>query len=198
VLDPLRQAVDAWLRLRPGRADQVQGRVWKARVARLAVDHPAASAALQEAVKLDPDHFEARFHLALSLLESRPDEAREHLERLVAREPGNEFLRYGLANTYRTLGRTQDARRLLEGLRSGPTELSALLQLAGIDMDEGKLADAEPRIRRVLAQAPTSPEASAAMSRFLQLSGRPAEAEVYRKRFDELDAERLKKSAPKQ
>jgi hypothetical protein len=49
----------------------------------------------------------------------------------------------------------------------------------------------------VLDKAPNSPEANAAMSRFLQLSGRPAEAEAYRKRFDELDAERLKNSAPK-
>jgi tetratricopeptide (TPR) repeat protein len=140
VVANLRRAADLWLQLRPGRADQVQGRIWLARVLIFANDHSAGVAALREALGLDPDHFEARFQLALSLTQQRPDETRQHLEILRARYPEHHFVRFGLATTYRTLGRLKESRQLLEGLLTGPSELSALVELALIDMDEGNSA----------------------------------------------------------
>lgn len=197
VLTNLRRAADLWLQLRPGRADQVQGRVWLARVLIFANDHPGGVTALREATTLDPDHFEARFHLALSLAQQSPEEAWQQLTYLHTRHPENNYVSYGLATTCRMLGRLKESRELLEGLLTGPTEISALVELSQIDMDEGKAADAERRLRKALEMAPDNPEINIAMSRCQQLAGRPAEAEKYRKRFEELQAKRHKHAAPK-
>lgn len=193
----LRRAADLWLQLRPGRADQVQGRVWLARVRIFANDHPGGVAALREAIALGPDHFDARFQLALSLAQQSPEEAWQQLSYLHTRHPENNYVSYGLATTCRMLGRLKEARELLEGLLNGPTEISALVELSHIDMDEGRVTDAERQLRKALEMAPNSPETNIAMSRCQQLAGRPAEAEKYRKRFEELQAERNKHATPK-
>ncbi len=186
----LRRAVEVWLAARPGLADQVQGRMWRARVLLRANDFAGRVAALREAVELDPDHLDARFQLANAVSQANPEEARRHLEALRARYPENEYVRFGLAATYRMLGRSADARPLLEAPFSGPARLSALVELGQLDMDEAKLGDAERRLRGALEIAPNMPEANLAMSRCLQLAGRPDEAAKYRKRFDEIEAAR--------
>lgn len=191
-LAALRRAADLWRRLRPGREDQVQGRLWLAMIHEWAKDHPAGVAALRDVLELDPDHFDARFLLALSLAQADPDESRRHLEILRDQYPGNDYVRFGLATTYRVLGRRADARQLLSGLVDGPTRVSALVELASLDMDEGKAADAEPRLRAALAVAPNSGDVNLAMSRCQQLTGHPAEAAKYRKRFEEIEAARQK------
>jgi tetratricopeptide (TPR) repeat protein len=191
----LRRAVDLWLQRRLGRADQVQGRIWRARVLIFAGDSPLGVAALREALGLSPDHFDARFQLALALAQQSPDEARYHLEILRARYPENHYVRFGLATTYRMLGRSNESRQLLETLRTGPSELSALVELAALDLDEGKVSDARRRLQTALDRAPNSPDVNLAMSRCEQLAGHPAEAEKYRKRFAEIEAAR-KSAAP--
>ena len=192
----LSRAVELWLQRRPGRADQVQGRIWRARVLIFAGDSPAGVAALREALGLMPDHFDARFQLALALAQQNPDEARHHLEILRDRYPENHYVRFGLATTYRMLGRSNESRQLLETLLTGPSELSALVELAALDLDEGKVADARRRLQTALDRAPNSPEVNLAMRRCEQLTGHPAEAEKYRKRFEEIEAARKKSAAP--
>ncbi len=190
VVANLRQAVELWLLSRPGRADQVQGRVWQARVLIFAGDYAEGQTALREALELDPNHFDARFYLALALAAQSPDESRRHLEVLRSRYPENDYVRFGLAGAYRLLGRLKESRELLEGLVAGRTEVSALIELGQLDMDEGKVADADRRLQKALELAPNSPDANIAMSRCQLLAGRPADAERYRKRFEELDAAR--------
>lgn len=192
----LLRAVDLWLAARPGRADQVQGRLWRARALLAANTHAEGVAALREAVALDPDHLEARFQLALGTSLTAPDQSRGHLEALLARYPDKPFIRLGLANTYRMLGRAPDARRLYEGLLAGPHRTDALVELGLLDLDEGNVGDAEPRLRKALELAPNAPETNIAMSRCQQLAGRPDEAAKYRKRFDEIEAERKKPRGP--
>ncbi|MBN9118818.1 MAG: tetratricopeptide repeat protein [Planctomycetes bacterium] len=188
----LHRAVDLWLVARSGRADQAQGRLWHAQVFFAQNKHPEGVAALREAVEIAPDSLEARFQLALSVSLTDPDEARRHLEALATSYPDNPFVRLGLANTYRMLGRGPDARRIYEGLLTGPHRADALVELGTLDMEEGKLSDAEPRLRAALEMAPNAPGTNVAMSRLHQLAGRPDEAAKYRKRFEELDAEQKK------
>lgn len=192
----LHAAVDAWLAARSGRADQAQGRVWRARIYMAANKHAEAVAALREAVELAPDDFEARFQLALGVSATAPDEARRHLETLRASHPTNPYVRLGLANTYRMLGRGADARSLYEGLLADRLGTDALVELGTLDLDEGKLDDAGRRLREALATAPNSPGTNLAMSRYHQLAGRPDEAVKFRTKFEELDAARTK-HAPK-
>jgi len=70
-----RQAADLWLRLRTGRADQVQGLVWRARAHSFAHEQPQALADVRQALALDPDHFEAQVHLAMFLTQESPADA---------------------------------------------------------------------------------------------------------------------------
>lgn len=186
------RAIDLWLAARSGRADQVQGRMWRARLALAANKYPEGIAALREAVELDPNHLEARFQLALALQLSDPEETRRHLERLQKQYPENPFIQLGLANTYRMLGHGPQARRIYEGLIGGQHRADALVELGTLDMEEGKFTDAEGRLRLALEMAPNSPGTNNAMSRYYQLVGKTDEATKYRKRFEELEAEQKK------
>jgi Tfp pilus assembly protein PilF len=188
----LHRAIDLWLAARPGRADQVQGRLWRARVFLAAKKYPEAITALREAVELAPDNLDARFQLALNVSLTDPNEARQHLEVLQKQHPDNPFVRLGLANTYRMLGRGPDARRIYEGLLGGPNRANVLVELGTLDMEEGKFPDAEKRLTSALELAPNAPGTNIAMSRYYQLVGQSEEAAKYRKKFEELDAEQKK------
>lgn len=189
----LRRAIVRWRALRPGREDQVQGLLWLAILSERVKDHTAGVAALREILTLDPDHFGARFLLAKVLAQEKPEETREHLEYLRGKYPDNLSVRYGLAASYRVTGRTADARALFEQLLGGPHDLSASVELASMDLDAGKVADAERRLRVVVERAPNSPEVHLELSRCHRLAGRLDEAEKSRKKYEELDAARAKK-----
>ena len=197
VLARLYGAADAWAASRPGRADQIQGLIWQGRAHMYGLDHATSVAQLRRALALDPDHFDARFYLAIALGQEAPGESVAHFEALLKRKPDDRLLRHYLATAHRALGHAVEARRLLEEtLGHHPDELAALLELGLLDLDEGKVAAAEPRLRRALELAPNLPETNIAMSRCQQLAGRPDEAAKYRKRFDEIEAERKKPRGP--
>ena len=183
----LHAAADLWLRSRPARADQIQGRVWKGRIFRYSREQAKSREALREALALDPNHFQARFHLALQLQHDAPEEALMHLELLSKRRPDDRKLLFVLATTHRMLVHGAEARRILDAiLKSDPQDLSALVELGQLNLDEGKLADAEPLLRRAHELAPNTWQTNIAMSRCRQLSGKPDEAAKYRRRFDEI------------
>ncbi|HEY1187351.1 MAG TPA: tetratricopeptide repeat protein, partial [Gemmata sp.] len=187
----LHAAAEQWLALRPGLPDRVQGLVWQGRIYGYARDHDKSLAKYREALALDPNHFEARYHLAIALVQSAPDECLRHFDILIHQKPGNRFIRFLVATTRRRFGQFAGARQVLDTmLAADPNDFAALIELAQLNMDEGKPAAAEPLLERALRLGPNVPEANLAMSRCQQLAGRPDRAEHYRKRFEETDAER--------
>ncbi|MCE9565735.1 MAG: tetratricopeptide repeat protein [Planctomycetes bacterium] len=197
----LHRAVDLWLRLRTGKADTVQGLVWRGRIQVFENEHTKGIASLREALELDPNHFEARWHLAMAVAQDSPPEAARHLETLLAREPESYLIRFGLARTYRMLGRTQDSQRLLTELRAArPNDPSVLLELANLALDAGKVEEATPLVTRMLELAPDALPVILTASRYHQLANHPDEAERYRKRAESMLADQQKKleSSPTQ
>ncbi|VTR91733.1 pep-cterm system tpr-repeat lipoprotein : TPR repeat protein OS=Nitrosococcus oceani (strain ATCC 19707 / NCIMB 11848) GN=Noc_1987 PE=4 SV=1: TPR_16: TPR_2: TPR_8 [Gemmata massiliana] len=197
VVTRLHKAADTWLAQRPGRADQVQGLTWRGRVYAYARDQAQSVTALREALALDPDHFDARLYLALGISQVQPQECVRHLEILREKKPDDRRLRYLVATGQRTLGNFTESRKLLDQmLADDPNSLSALVELGLLNLDESKLANAEPMLRKALKLAPNIPETNSAMSRCEALLGHPAEAAQYRKRFEEITAERNRPRTP--
>ncbi len=188
------QAVELWLRLRPGKADQVQGMVWRGCASEAASDHAQAVADLHRALEIDPEHFQARLSLAFFMLQQNPKEAAIHLERLHRRDPGNQSLSFYLASVLRNLGEVDEARRLLEEmLASDPNQPSALAELGELDMDADHIESAERLLRRAQGLAPDDPGINLSLSRALNRAGKTSEARYYEERFEQLHAARKRK-----
>jgi len=196
-LKRLLRAADLWLGHRHSDADQAQGFVWRGRIHRQLEEHGAAVADFRRALELDPDHFDARLNLALTIAQEAPEETATHLQRLHERDPDNVHVSYSLATVRRGLGQLEQARVILDDILASKPEtsvlVSALVERALISLDEGHPKQAEPRLRQALTLAPTEPEVRLALSRCLQMSGRTDEAKVHQEQFLRLDAERKRK-----
>ncbi len=189
------RVADQWLRCQTGSADQVQGLVWRGRLHSLANDHTQAVADLRQAVALDPAHFDARWHLAMTVAQEAPEEAVTHFEILQRSRPESRQVRLVLAITRRGLGQLAEAERMLdEILEAEPDNLLAVLERGKAALDGPEPATAERWLRRAEASAPNHPEVLLALSRLLLLTGRPDEAKQYRERF--LQAERQQQHRP--
>lgn len=187
----LNRAIELWLAARPGTADQVQGRLWKARVAFALNKHADGLTALREALALDPDHYEARYQLAQGVAQTDPDATIRHFEKLHQTRPDDQRVRFALASSYRTVGRAADARRHLDAmLARDPNDLSALVELGHLELDAGNVAAAEPLLKKAHVRAPNIPETNLALARCMQLAGKPDEAARHRTRADEITAAR--------
>jgi tetratricopeptide (TPR) repeat protein len=191
MLADVQQAIELWLRLRPAPADQAQGLAWRARRHAAVGDSPEAEADLRRALELDPDCFEAQFWLAEAVSQREPMQALEWFKALHRRDPDNRDVRFGLAHGLRGMGRHEAARPLLEGLLAEtPNEPAVLVELALLEFDLRRLAEAEALLRRALAAAPGSPDVHVALSRFLQAAGNTGEARHHYERFLQLERER--------
>jgi Tfp pilus assembly protein PilF len=185
------RAVETWLRLRTGKADRAQGLVWRGRLHLLASEHSAAVADFREALEVDPEHFEARRQLAFTIAQEAPRETAEHLRRLLKREPGNTHLAISLAGVLRGLGQLDESRQMLDEILAGePRQLTALIERGLVDLDAGRLPDAERFLRRALEMAPGHPRILRALSQTLALRGRADEAKAFEDRLRKAEAER--------
>jgi tetratricopeptide (TPR) repeat protein len=190
-----RRAIEQWLRLRPGPADQVRGLLWRAYLHTVGGDRPQAVADLRKAVAIDPDNFDARLELARSLGRTDPAEAAEHLEVLRRRDPTNNDVRFPLALMRRSLGQLDEATQLLDQvLASAPDDVPALVARGQVALDLQQLGQAEELLRRAWNLEPDEPETNLTLSRCLKLLDRPEEAKTYEDRFAQLKAERSRSS----
>jgi tetratricopeptide (TPR) repeat protein len=185
------EADDLWLRLRSGRADQAEGLVWRARLHSLANDPGKAKADVRQALELDPEHYDARFHLAILLIQEAPAEAADHFQALHDRRPKDDHVCFGLAIVRHSLGQLDRARELLdEMLATQPDNVSALLERGGVALDAEGPEEAESWYRRAFALAPNEPDVNFALASCLQKAGRADEAKEYKQRSSELEAKR--------
>ena len=186
------KAIALWMEHRPGSADRAQGSYWRGRI-RALLSPQAALEDYRAALAADPDHFDARLHLAAALGETDPREAAEHLERLRLREPNHEPVRLLLAYTRRSLGQLTEAQRLLdEILAANPKHPAALVERGKTALDAGRFEESAEFLQRALAVAPNEPFIHLALSRALHLAGREAEAKVHQQRYSEIESERLR------
>lgn len=182
-----RQAADLWLELRTEPKDRAAGMVWRGHLAALGGDHAGAVAGLRRALELDPDSFDARFYLALAVLQTDPAQTAEHLAALRNRRPNDPRVRYALASCYRALGRLDAAAKLLdEALAANPNDVSALVERGNAALDLGRTGEAEQFLTRALQIAPNAAPVHLGLSRCFQLSGRPEKAKEHHDRFLQL------------
>jgi Flp pilus assembly protein TadD len=77
---------------------------------------------------------------------------------------------------------------LLQGLlQRRPEDVLVLLERGRLDLDEGRLEEAERWMREAERRAPAHREVLLSLSRCLQLTGRTDEAERYRQMVDSID-----------
>jgi tetratricopeptide (TPR) repeat protein len=190
----LRDAVELWLAQRDREADQVQGLVWRARLRASVWEYTPALADLRNALARNPDDFQARWFLALAVVNEAPEESLTHMEVLYKMHPENRRVCFFLAAMRRSLGRLDAARPMLdEILANNPNHVPALVERGKVSMDLQQPADAEFWLRQAEKLAPNSTEIIQELSRCLLLAGRVEEAEYYRKRFEKLRADHLRK-----
>ncbi|MBV9919730.1 MAG: tetratricopeptide repeat protein [Pseudonocardia sp.] len=192
-LAKVNQGADLWLRARPGRADQVEGLVWRGLTRAYANDAPGAQADFRAALALDPAHHDARLHLAMAVLQESPREGADHLHQLLSQKPADPRIKYTLAGVLRSVGRPDEARRLLdEVLATNPNNVATLLERGALATDQGELAAAERLLARAVALAPDDPKVNFALASCLRAAGRTAEAKTYQDRFLRIQDDRRK------
>jgi predicted Zn-dependent protease len=174
ILDAL-AVLERWLERRP---DDVQALVVRGNVYRKVKAAQSAAADFRRAVELDPARDDARWGLAVSLVEiGRYQEALTHLEQLRPRRPDDPELLVRIARCYARLDRRDDARRLLEEvLAAHPDNGPALLNLGQLLVQAGRLEEAEPWLRKAVAAAPHSYPANYALYDCLNKQNKSAEA----------------------
>ena len=150
-----------------------------------------ASECFAEAVKLRPDHIEARLGLGRTLLESnQPTPALEVYNALRAREPLNREILLGLAGCYRTLGRTKEARSTLDDLLARhPEDGRVLTERARVETIAGDHPAAEKWFREALEHPPFPPRFWLFFAITLAQNDKPEEAAKIRKRHEQAEAD---------
>jgi Flp pilus assembly protein TadD len=187
------QAADLWLKLRPNRADQVVGHLWRGRVHVLEGNQKDGVAELRKALEIDQDNASVRFLLASVIAQADPAEAASHLTILLNSNPNDEQVAFRLATAYRGLGRLDEAERLLDQMLSvNPKEISVLVERGLVAMDRSRLAEADRFLSQAFKLAPNVPEVNLALSQYMQLRGDTAKVKEYRDRFDRLEAAKKK------
>lgn len=183
----LREAVDLWLRQRPRQVDQVQGLVWRSQVNTLANDYSNAVSDVQTALKLDPNDFQALLQLAMTTTQDAPKTAVIQLEHLRQREPFDNQVRFVLASVYRSLGRLEEARKILdEMLASNPDQFAILSERGKLSIDMENPREAERFLRRAVELAPNDPGIRLSLSRCLRLAGKGSDADLEHDKFRNL------------
>lgn len=153
-----------------------------------------ARKSLEAAVETDPRAAGPRASLGVVLLRQRRySEARAQLSSAIALGASGEKVHLDLGEALLRQGESTAARSEL--LRAGRlararadvqgwgTALEAERLLAEADLEEGRPADAEARLRRVLALAPGEPQARHRLAQILLRAGRRDEAREHLERF---------------
>jgi tetratricopeptide (TPR) repeat protein len=172
-----RQPNNAWALLRRGRTYEGLNRPENAET-----DY-------RRLLEIDADHDEGRLRLAQVLLTvGKPREARQHLESLSDRQPGDLGIGLALAKCLEQLGKLEQSGRLLNQLATKyPTALSVLIARGRQARQRGRLGEAEACFRAAVAQAPHDYDANYGLWQTLQARGKEAAARKYQAATREIE-----------
>lgn len=140
----------------PVRARTPQPRFELARAYLLKASPQQAIAALEEAIKLNPDFTEAILLLAqVQLQQGEPARAVEGTRNLLQKHPNMVPAQLLLAEAYRAAGRPDDAASVLrEQIKANPKSAQAYLLLGVLLRQQNKLAEARSKFEKVLELEP--------------------------------------------
>jgi tetratricopeptide (TPR) repeat protein len=155
------------------------------RITKDEADFDAAEERFRRCLELSPGSFRARWHLAVvDSVRGRKMEALAAFEALRAEDDSTTTIYdYPIAKLQGQLGRWAEAERTyrriveLERSRSGAASIVARLLLAEAIEEQGRLEDAEGRLRAIVAERPHDPAILIRLARFLRRTGRGEDGE---------------------
>lgn len=148
----------------------------------------------QKAVEAHPKSERARLRLADTLLiAGTPDEALAHYRWLAERWPERPEVRLGLARCMHRLGQPAAAQEQLDALLvDDPNHGEANWERGQVALDQDQPEAAEPWLRRAVKALPYDRRIVYSLERCLRALGRADEAEQYRARAVQLEADVLR------
>ncbi|MBL8813275.1 MAG: tetratricopeptide repeat protein [Planctomycetaceae bacterium] len=166
-----------------------QALAWKGELAFRQGMPDVALQQLRAAVNAAPANDQTRLRLAEVLLQYGPQEAKTHLEYLDKKSPEQREIQIRLASCHRELGEYDEATTILdELLQKSDRDLAAMIERGRVALDLQDLHEAERWFRRAEALAPDHREVILGLVRCLQLAGKPSDAQTYRNKMAQLDA----------
>ncbi len=165
-----------WIELSPEAATPYEWRGW---VYERTSNSSLAYQDYSKALELDPNLLLVRLRLVELLLElKKVPEVTPHLEVLARQAPARVEVKARLGMLRFLEGRSNEARALLEAAepKLAPNDVAPLVTLARLDVQEGRGADAERRLRKVIALDPTESDARFVLVAALRLQGKEQEA----------------------
>lgn len=174
---PAYVCLSRWIELKP---DAAQAYYWRGWVLERLNNSDGAMKDYLRGLEADPDSVKIRLRVAEMLVaDNKPLEALIHLERLQQQAPDRPDILACLGQCRFLQGQPAEARRLLTAANKDlPDNLPVLLHLAKLDIQEGKAADAEPRLRRIVKLDFAYTEAHYLLVSALQMLGRHDEAKT--------------------
>jgi len=148
-------------------------------------------ASYRRILELDPGNDDVRLHLARQLNEARQyQEALEQYQSLRSRQGDTSQILSGIASCLSTLNQPDEARRLLDQvLAQDPHNGLALAERGRLALQYDSPAEAEPWLRRALAESPTERTALYNLFQCLQMLGKQEEAAQIKTKFTALDSD---------
>lgn len=175
-LDEAARQISDWLAHNP---DSTMALLLKAKLAEQRDQSVEALQTYRRVLEIDPEHDDARLRLTSLLLGLRQGaEALGHLEYLRSRRPSDSEVLAQLGQALALMGRTDDARSVLdECLRRYPEHAAALRERGKIARDDGDLRLSQDLLDRSVRLDPSDPIARHHYYLTLVESGEKAEAD---------------------
>jgi tetratricopeptide (TPR) repeat protein len=176
------------------RPDHSQAWLWQGKSWEGMHQYAPAERSFRQALALDPESDEAQLRRAECVIElSRTGEAREPLEALYRRQPGNGGVIFALARCRLLLGQLEEAGQLLDLLLDfDPRDVPALTERGRLALEMGRLDEAEGWLRRALELSPKNYDANYCLYLCLQRRGKHAEARNLQQRVERVGADMQK------
>jgi tetratricopeptide (TPR) repeat protein len=113
---------------------------------------PEAAACYREAMRRDPDDWRWPYLLGTALAADEPSEALAAFERALALNPPQAAVEYRVGDALRAFDRLAEARRAYERvLEREPRFRKAMIELASLDIRDGRLHEAQTRLEEAVA-----------------------------------------------